>query len=268
MNTHIGGGLTGFSYVAAFDDRGYEIKHITGSSSAGITGAFVGTDQDQYRLWVNYDNNAYYVNLSTDVINPSQIADQTYASSATLETPYFDANVIGQDKVALALRVETENPTANETVTVSYATNYNDSFTSLSAITSTGETEFKLPSSANPIGIEFRSIKFKVALARGSTNTNSPDMIKLALLFKKTLPVQFGFDVLLDLTNDHKGKTIRDLQAAVDTAIANKTLMELTYRDDSGGTRNYYVTVLSAQALEETGLNERARFRLTLSEAV
>ena len=268
MNTHIGGGLTGFSYVAAFDDRGYEIKHITGSSSAGITGAFVGTDQDQYRLWVNYDNNAYYVNLSTDVINPSQIADQTYAASAELETPYFDANVIGQDKVALALRVETENPTANETVTVSYATNYNDSFTALSPITSTGETEFKLPSSANPVGIEFRSIKFKVALARGSTNTNSPDMIKLALLFKKTLPVQFGFDVVLDLTNDHKGKTIRDMQAAVDTAIANKTLMELTYRDDSGGTRNYYVTVLSAQALEETGLNERARFRLTLSEAV
>ena len=140
MNTQIGGGLTGFSYVAAFDDRGYEIKHITGSSSAGITGAFVGTDQDQYRLWVNYDDNAYYVNLSTDVINPSQIADQTYASSATLETPYFDANVIGQDKVALALRVETENPTTNETVTVSYSTNYNDSFTSLSAFTSSGET--------------------------------------------------------------------------------------------------------------------------------
>ena len=127
QNVHVGGGLTGFSYIAAFDDRGYEIKHITGSSSTGITGAFVGTDQNKYRLWVNYDNNAYFVNLSTDVINPSQIADQTYASSATLETPYFDANVIGQDKVALALRVETENPTANETVTVSYATNYNDS---------------------------------------------------------------------------------------------------------------------------------------------
>jgi len=268
QNVHIGGGLLGYSYIAAFDDRGYEIKHATGATSAGITGAFVGTDQDQYRLWVNYDDNAYYVNLSTDVINPSQIGNQTYASAAELETPYFDANVIGQDKVALALRVETENPTTSETVTVSYATNYTDSFTDLTAITSTGETEFKLPSSANPIGVEFRSIKFKVALARGSTNTNSPDMIKLALLFKKTLPVQFGFDIVLDLTNDHKGKTIRDMQTSVDSAVGNKTLMELTYRDDSGGTRNYYVTVLSAQALEETGLNEKARFRLTLSEAV
>ena len=58
------------------------------------------------------------------------------------------------------------------------------------------------------------------------------------------------------------------MQTSVDSAVGNKTLMELTYRDDSGGTRNYYVTVLSAQALEETGLNEKARFRLTLSEAV
>ena len=268
MNTSIGGGLVGYSYIAAFDDRGYEIKHITGSSSAGITGAFVGTDQDEYRLWVNYDSEAYYISLSTDVINPSQISDQSYASAATLETPYFDAGVIGQDKVALAIRAETKNPTSNETITISYAVNYSDSFTDLTAITSTGETEFKLPNSTTPTGVEFRSIKLKAALARGGTATNTPDLIKLALLFKKTLPVQYGFDVVLDLTNSHKGKTIRDLQAAVETAISTNTLMELTYRDDSGGTRNYFVTALSAQALEETGLNERARFRLTLSEAV
>ena len=130
------------------------------------------------------------------------------------------------------------------------------------------ETEIKLPSSTSPIGIEFRSIRFKVALARGGTNTNTPDMIKLALLFKKTLPVQYGFDVMINLSETYKGKSVIDLQAAIETAIATNTLMEFTYRDDSGGTRNYYVTILSAQALEETGLNENARFRLTLSEAI
>ena len=262
------GGKTGYSYIAGFDERGWEIKHITGSSSRGITGAFTGTDQGNYRLWANYDDNAYYIDESPDVTNPSQISTLKYASSSTFETPYFDAGVVAQNKVALALRVETNNPTSSETVTVSYATNYSTTFTALDAITSSGETEIKLPSSTTPTGVEFRSIRFKVALARGGTNTNTPDMIKLALLFKKTLPVQYGFDVMIDLSESYKGKSVMDLQAAIETAISTNTLMEFTYRDDSGGTRNYYVTILSAQALEETGLNENARFRLTLSEAI
>ena len=73
---------------------------------------------------------------------------------------------------------------------------------------------------------------------------------------------------MIDLSESYKGKSVMDLQAAIETAISTNTLMEFTYRDDSGGTRNYYVTILSAQALEETGLNENARFRLTLSEAI
>ena len=261
-------GVTGYSYIAGFDERGWEVKHITGSSSEGITGAFAGTDQGNYRLWANYDDRTYYIDIPPDVTNPSQVSTLKYASSSTFETPYFDAGVVAQNKVALALRVETNNPTTSETVTISYATNYSTTFTAFDAITSSGETEIKLPSSTSPIGIEFRSIRFKVDLARGGTNTNTPDMIKLALLFKKTLPVQYGFDVMVDLSESYKGKSVIDLQSSIETAIATNTLMEFTYRDDSGGTRNYYVTILSAQALEQTGLNENARFRLTMSEAI
>ena len=42
--------------------------------------------------------------------------------------------------------------------------------------------------------------------------------------------------------------------------------MEFTFRDDSGGERNYYVDVTSATGLEFTGYDERGNTTITVAE--
>ena len=50
------------------------------------------------------------------------------------------------------------------------------------------------------------------------------------------------------------------------TAIESTTLVEFTYRDDSGGTRNYYVDIVSASGVEGTGYDERGMSTVNLVE--
>ena len=42
--------------------------------------------------------------------------------------------------------------------------------------------------------------------------------------------------------------------------------MEFTYRDDSGGTRNYYVDVMAAVGMEYTGRDERGTTQISVVE--
>ena len=42
--------------------------------------------------------------------------------------------------------------------------------------------------------------------------------------------------------------------------------MEFTFRDDAGGTRNYYVDVVSASGMEFTGHDERGSTQISVVE--
>ena len=54
--------------------------------------------------------------------------------------------------------------------------------------------------------------------------------------------------------------------AALITAIEKSTLSEFTFRDDSGGNRNYYVDVRAATGIEYSGYDERGTTTITLVE--
>ena len=61
----------------------------------------------------------------------------------------------------------------------------------------------------------------------------------------------------VDLNNTYKGKDAKQLRSSLISSIESNTLQEFTFRDDGGGTRNYYVDVTSATAIEYTGYDER-----------
>ena len=69
-----------------------------------------------------------------------------------------------------------------------------------------------------------------------------------------------------DVAARYKGKDAKQLRAALVSAIESNTLVEFTFRDDSVGTRNYYVDVTSATGIEYTGHDERGSSRITLVE--
>ena len=267
---------SGQSSIVAWNDTGWETKWVAGSGNTGkaindiiVTNAGKG----DYRLWWGFDGKVYHQLIPFDVTNPSQLSatdgtDYQYESTGFHETPWFDAQQSDVDKLALKLKVEVQNAGSDETVAVQYALNYSDSYTSMGTISSDGTTTYTFGSS---LGTGFRSIKFKLTLSRESGTTaaimkKSPDVVSLALEYRKKLDAKYGHSVEVRLNKTYKGKTPKQLRSALVSAIESNTLNEFTFRDDAGGTRNYYVDVTSATGVEYTGYDERGSSRITLVE--
>tara|TARA_B100000700_G_scaffold157985_1_gene175255 strand:- start:1767 stop:3650 length:1884 start_codon:yes stop_codon:yes gene_type:complete len=260
---------TGYSTILGWNETGWEAKWVASDQGERITAAYVAdvgggiSTTDSYRLYWGHNGYMYYMQLHPDIINPTQIETFNYASTGTHFTPWFSANQVEIDKLALKLKVETEGCSSSETVAVSYATDYGTTYTSLGTITSNGLTTYTFGSS---LGTAFRSIQFKLVLSRGSTNTNSPDVISTTFEYRKKLETKFGWQVNVNMNKTYKGKTPKALRSNVLSAIDSNTLLEFTFRDDSGGTRNYYVDIINAQGLENTGYDERGSTQLLLQE--
>ena len=264
---------SGFSSILGYNELGWETKWVAGQNNpgAGIQHILVSDAYDEYRLWWGFMGEIKHMKIPSNIINPSFVSGFEFKASGTHETPWFNAGQAEVDKLALKLRTEVQDASSSETVTVSYATNYNEStYTPAgSAITSDGVTTYTFGSSE---GTTFRAIKFKVALAR-TTDTSvdnykkkTPDVVSLTLEWRKKLPAKWGHQVQVDLNKEYKGKSSKDLRAALLSAIESTTLVEFTFRDDTGGDRNFYVDVASATGLEYSGYDERGVSTISLVE--
>ena len=91
-------------------------------------------------------------------------------------------------------------------------------------------------------------------------------MVSLTLEYRKKIAAKWGHTVDVDLTNEYKGNAPKDLRSNLISAIESTTLVEFTFRDDSGGTRNYYVDVVAAQGMEFTGHDERGSTTIQVVE--
>ena len=263
---------TGKSTVLGYNELGWETKWKAPTEGRGIDSLTVNNSYDDYRAWWGFDDGVYYMTMPSNIINPSEVSNFTYASGdAVHETPWFNAGQSEVDKLALKLKVEVSDTTSDalddandyvRSVFVQYATNYSTSYSSLGTITTDGTTTYTFGSN---LGTAFRAIKFKLTLTRtvgeDTTDENqlkltSPDVISITLEFRKKLEAKWGHQVQLDLNKTYKGNTPQQLRANLVSAIESTTLVEFTFRDDDGGTRNYYVDVASATGLENTGYNE------------
>jgi hypothetical protein len=269
-------GDSGYSSILGYNDLGWEAKWVASTAGRSIQYMLVSDAYDEYRLWWGFNNEIKFMKIPSDIINPSFVSDFEFKASGVHETPWFNAGQSEVNKLALKLKTEVQDASSTETVTVSYATNYSESYTAAgSAITSTtlggtsGISTYTFGSSA---GTTFRAIKFKLELAR-TTNTSTanykkltPDVVSLTLEWRKKLSAKWGHQVQVDLNKEYKGNTPKELRAALLSAIESTTLVEFTFRDDAGGTRNFYVDVNSATGLEYTGHDERGVSQVNLVE--
>tara|TARA_R100001163_G_scaffold65828_1_gene65340 strand:- start:2837 stop:4726 length:1890 start_codon:yes stop_codon:yes gene_type:complete len=262
---------SGKSLLCGYNELGWEVKWAGTTALQAATTAHVSSAYGEYRLWFATTNSVFYFALNEDVINPDQISDFEYATSGELQTPDFDANDITSSKLALKLKVQTSNCTSTETVGVSYALDGSDTYTSLGSITTNGVTEYDFPSTAAPAGLEFKSIRFKFTLARGSTSTKvSPDVNRFELQFRRKLAAKYGWQVTIDLTRPrgkkgYKGKTPAQLDDALRAIVDSNELLSYTFRhNDTDYT--HYVDVAQLSGFEMTGLDDRFERTLTLLE--
>jgi len=261
---------SGYSSIIGYNELGWEVKWLASDSGKAIDSMHASSAYDKYRLWWGHNNQVYFMPIPNDIINPSEIAEFEYDTSAIHETPWFSAGQSEVDKLALKLRTEVQGMSSTETVKVEYATDYSESYTTaVASITSNGTDVYTFGSS---VGTAFRAIKFKLTLARSSATTTglekfeSPDVVSLTLEWRKKLPAKWGHTVDVDLNNEYKGNSPKDLRSNLISAIESTTLVEFTFRDDSGGTRNYYVDVIAASGLEFTGYDERGSTQISVVE--
>ena len=251
---------TGQSTMLGYNDLAWEVKW-SASDSAGTGAMDVGSSYSDYRVWWGVGDNVYYMKLSTDIINPTQVTAFEYASSGTLETPWFDGGDVTGDKLALTFRVVTSSCTSSQTILVQYATEYNESYTTMGTITSNGTTSYDF---ASGVGTAFTSIKFKFTLST-SSSTASPDLNLIELRWREKFPAKYGWSVTIDAQSGHKGKSPKQLHDAITTVVNSNTLVSFTYRNNDS-TRTYYVDAVAASGFEMTGLDERNQVQLQLVE--
>jgi len=256
----------GFSEILAWNETGWEVRWLGGSTTNAIDYAHVSSAYSKYRLWWAYNERVLHMPLRVDIINPNEVSDFIYAASGELETPWFTAGQSEVEKLMLRLLVEAGDMSSSETITLSYGINFASNYTSLGTITSDGLTTYQFPDSTTPTGTVFRSIRFKIELARGSTTTLSPDLLSLTMEYRKKLPAKWGHTVELDIRDRYKDNTAKVLRSNLRTAIESTSLVEFTFRDDDGNTRNWFVDVVSATGLERTGHDETGVSRVTLVE--
>ena len=251
---------------------GWEVKWASGTAGDAVDVIYVShSAYNTYRAWWSSGGRVFYQQLPTDIVNPQQVSTQEYESSGSWDSPWFDATVSNQDKLALEARIETRNPTSSDTVTVYYATNRAESFTALgSTLSSADEHVLAFPNSTTPTGTSFRDIRLRVVSARGGTVTNTPDVTKLSLVYLRQYAFLLGFRITLDLTKDFRGLTTRELRDKLDTLLSARQQVEFTYRDDAGTDRNYYVIPRPEESNgfdRGTGRDETGLYQLTVVEA-
>lgn len=280
--SHVGStvmaGDTGLSTILGYNDMGWEVKWISGTAGERLDALHVSTGYNTYRAWWGLNGVVYFMDLPKDVINPSEVDDFAYATSATHETPWFNAGQSEVDKLALNLRIECEGLSAadKEIVKIEYATDYSESYTtavsSLDSSTMGATSGTYTYTFGSNVGTAFRAIKFKLTLERDDATTtglekyNTPDVTSLTLEYRKKIAAKWGHTVEIDLTNEYRGKGPKDLRSSLISAIESATLVEFTFRDDTSTERNYYVDVIAAQGMEFTGYDERGSTTIQVVE--
>ena len=273
----------GFSHIMGWDQLGWERKWLSENSTSAITWLHISDAYNEYRMWWAQNQLVFHMRLPQTIINPVYVTDLPYAASGVHETPDFTGGQSEVDKLAVRLRVEVAGTSSTETVIMAFALNGSSSFTTLTnthssdvnssgEITSDGVNTYFFSALTTPQGTAFRSIRFKVTCARGSTTTSTPDVLRIDFEWRKKLPALWGHQMTVDLSKNFSDQTREQMFENLRIAAENNVLSRFTFRDrdaDDAGNANpwvYFVDVIAFDALENTGNVWAGEYNLVLGE--
>jgi len=258
----------GGSTLLGWDGEHWQTKWEGGLTVAGAApdDLLVSDAYNQYRAWWTFDQRVYYMDLPTSITNPSEITTQQYAASSTHEYPWFDADDEDATKLALRFVGTARDMNSDETIILRYILDYGTTEVTLGTISANGKFEFKLPTSTE-VGVVFRSIRPVLDLARGASNTfDSPKLRSLDLVYRKKLPLKWGFEVTINTRQEYGGLRPLALRQAIITAADSGPLIPFNYKDESQGDAAFNVDILRVAGIEETGVDHGDEATLTLVE--
>jgi hypothetical protein len=254
-------------YVWGWNGTGWQ--RVTAGKASGVSALadaiHISSAYDKYRLWYVAASGSLarirYLPFPSEIQNPSE--DSMYFDDAGAGAyfahifPWFDGFDNEVDKLALRLYVEVTGTSSTSTVRLSYRTEYSavgESTQLGSTITSDGVTVFTFQTGGVNVGLNFNSIQFIVGLDRTvSSNTSSPDIRRISFEYRKKTPSKWSFTIDIDHSNNVEGVIPEGQLDNLRSAIESNILVELTYRDRDDNEENYFVEIVAAEMIEQTG---------------
>ena len=273
----------GFSHIMGWDQLGWERKWLSEDDTAGISWLHVSDAYNEYRMWWAQNQRVYHMQIPQNIINPVYVTSLPYAASGGHETPDFTGWQSEVNKLAVRLRVEVSGTSSTETITMAFALNGSSTFTTMTSdhssevsssgtITSDGVVTYYFSGASTPQGTEFRSIRFKASLARGTNTTLTPDILRIDFEWRKKLPALWGHQMTVDLSQEVSGQSREKMFENLRIAAENNVLSRFTFRNrdaddaDNSNPWVYYVDVIGFEAVESTGNVWAGDFNLVVAE--
>lgn len=267
--------------ILGWNKEGWQIKWegdlVSGGSDIQLPIPFVATaGGNRYNLYWGHGTelagadtaHLFKMEISTTITNPTQLGTHEYSSGTkTLETPWV-VPPADQDWTALSLIVDSIHPTSSETVAVKYATDFSSAFTTVTTKNETGLTRYNLTDSEGQQGVPFRGFRLGLDLTRGTTDTNSPDVRKASLIYRKNFSPLLGFQFNIDLSAPIEGRSAKEVLAQLREFFSEKNPQEFTFKDHDDAEVTYYVTPVSLGGLEKTGQVESGAVQLTVVQTI
>ena len=211
------------------------------------------------RLWFGQGNSVWWIPMWDLTSNPIQFPTTLpRRASADHITPWFGIPAIRS--LGIDMRCRSKGISANETATMSFGLNDDDTqWATIGTVPRNGNSIVRF----SALGQKFYSIRFKLRLARGGTNTNTPRLFAVTFRWVPAPEVLYGYACNVDLSQAYKGKEPSELESAMDDAIAEPMVL-FSYRPSD----DRYVKIEQAPSSGYTGADQRGRFALTMSEIV
>jgi hypothetical protein len=234
---------TALSSLFAWSGLGWHPKWFSPDDTGSSTWQAVSSASDAYRLWWGYGDTTYTIPLSRSFANPRQrwiSGEIEFEETGYVDTGWIDHNMREFDKIASHVEINMEHATEDEVANVYYRTDYTEAWTLLGQANTIGRTDFPFIVEVQDDGTNFsrgltyRRIRFKVELARGSDDTQSPFVDSFALKYIKVPQDSAYFTITIPLRfeEEWEGRTKDEIRESVEDMLTDDIFHRLEYGSD------------------------------------
>lgn len=261
MLAAVDAGASGTSGVYMWRGSGWHTLVEASTSGASIRCVGFSNLTTVPRLYFSEGTAIWYIPWYDTSSNPIQTPTAgPFRATGYLVTPWFGAAEIRN--LAVDIRALCRAITSVETISFDAAYNDDDreaAWNAIGSVTRNSINSITFPNKAQP----FRTIRIRVTLNRGSTNTLTPRLSPGILRWTPQPRALYGYAFKVDVTRNYGGKTPSELQEALEDA-GQAGVGTFSYRPSDDRT----VRIKTMRDLSQTGADQRGRYQVAVAELI
>ena len=265
----VGPGVTGRTWIAKYTGLGWFRDWTSAATSTIGNTLLVSQAYSKYRLYWDVDSTLYWMDLNRGILNPREATTTPRAAAGEVIWPWDQGSAEGQQDTLIEAVARVRGAGANETITVNYSTDLDDSGwtapNTTGVISSNGRTVFTFGTSNR--GVLFDFLRWRAQFARGSTTTNRPILEYLEYSFTPGVMPVLVWEATVDLRRDVNRRSTSTMLSTLIDLLDPQILREIVWRNQASTTEDVHQCKLVA--LEGAGVSgeyEQGVYKLTFEE--